>query len=233
MDPRHLPVDSRLVGPCAYCGEEPGTSDHVPSKVLLDDPLPSDLPTVDACSTCNASFSLDEEHLACFLECALSGTTEPGALSRGKIGRTLARNPSLVELIQNSRRVGDANSMVWIPDDNRVRNVVVKLARGHAAFELSHPQYENPVSVWFRPLIQMSTSDRAAFEDMGTGGIRGWPEIGSRAFHRACGAHPYADQSGPWIVVQERRYRYAVDQGEGVCVRLVLSEYLACVVEWD
>lgn len=40
MDPRHLPVDSRLVGGCVFCGGEPGTRDHVPSKVLLDDPLP-------------------------------------------------------------------------------------------------------------------------------------------------------------------------------------------------
>jgi hypothetical protein len=39
MDPRHLPVDRRLVGGCVFCGGEPGTSDHVPSKVLLDDPL--------------------------------------------------------------------------------------------------------------------------------------------------------------------------------------------------
>ncbi|OHB79851.1 MAG: hypothetical protein A2Z25_03670 [Planctomycetes bacterium RBG_16_55_9] len=52
-------------------------------------------------------------------------------------------------------------------------------------------------------------------------------------FHRAAGAHPYTDQRGPWITVQEGRYRYAVDQDGGVCVRLVLSEYLGCTVEWE
>ena len=75
MDPRKLFVDERLIGSCVYCGGAPDSRDHVPSKVLLDDPLPPDLPVVEACSTCNGNFSLDEEYLACFLECVFSGST--------------------------------------------------------------------------------------------------------------------------------------------------------------
>jgi hypothetical protein len=205
----------------------------VPPKILLDDPLPRDLPTVDACSACNASFSLDEEYLACLVECVLSGTADPEGLSRNKIRRALERNPSLAERIRCSARTDDAGSLVWMPEDDRVRRVVVKLARGHAAYELSLPQLEVPLEVRIQPLIVMSESDRAVFGDADAGGIRGWPEVGSRAFHRACGAHPYAGQPGPWIVVQEGRYRYSVDQDGGVGVQVVLSEYLACSVEWE
>jgi hypothetical protein len=48
MDPRHLFVDERLTGTCVYCGGQPDTRDHVPSKAFLDDPLPPDLPVVEA-----------------------------------------------------------------------------------------------------------------------------------------------------------------------------------------
>jgi hypothetical protein len=233
MDPRHLPVDSRLIGQCVFCGGEPGTSDHVPSKILLDDPLPGDLPTVEACASCNVSFSLDEEYLACFLECVLCGTAEPEGVGREKVSRALAHNPSLVQRIRSSLRKSDDASLVWMPEEDRVRRIVMKLARGHAAYELSIPQIEEPIGVSVLPLVVMPDSERTAFESAGTGGFRGWPEIGSRAFHRAAGARPYESQPGPWISVQEGRYRYAVDQNGGACVRLVLSEYLACTVEWE
>lgn len=85
MDPRHLFMDSRLVGMCAYCGGRPDTRDHLPSKVLLDEPYPAELPVVEACLKCNESFSLHEQYLACFIECVVCGTCEPSGLkSRGR-----------------------------------------------------------------------------------------------------------------------------------------------------
>lgn len=233
MDPRHLGVDSRLVGACVYCGAEPDSSDHVPPKVLLDDPLPSDLATVDACSTCNGGFSLDEEYFACFLECVLAGSTDPESLSRDKIKRILARKVELAERIQSSCRRDESGILVWTPEDERVRSVIVKLARGHAAYELSLPQLEDPIEVQIRPFIAMSERDLHAFENAGAGEMRGWPEVGSRALHRAVGARPHASQSGPWITVQVGHYQYKVDQENGVRVQIVLGEYLACSVAWE
>jgi hypothetical protein len=60
MDPRHLFVDQRETGMCVYCGKLPDSREHIPSKVLLDEPYPIDLPVVDACYNCNNSFSKDE-----------------------------------------------------------------------------------------------------------------------------------------------------------------------------
>jgi len=77
--------DQRLDGHCIYCGNKPDSRDHVPSKVFLDRPFPENLPVVAACTECNQNFSLDEEYVACLLECTLCGTTEPKLLKRGKI----------------------------------------------------------------------------------------------------------------------------------------------------
>ena len=99
MDPRKLFYDDRLKGHCVYCGGSEETRDHVPSKVLLDEPYPEDLPVVPACLECNNGFSLDEEYLACFLECVLCGTVDPRALKRDRIRRKLQDNPNLLALI--------------------------------------------------------------------------------------------------------------------------------------
>ena len=50
MDPIHLFMDSRLTGMCVYCGGSPATRDHVPSRVLLDESYPAELPIVGACA---------------------------------------------------------------------------------------------------------------------------------------------------------------------------------------
>jgi hypothetical protein len=233
MDPRHLFVDERLKdGGCVYCGAPSDTVDHVPSKVLLDSPFPDNLPGVDACSTCNQGFSLDEEYLACLLDCVLSGTVSPDGLQREKVKQILVQKPSLADRLNACRKDDGAGGLIWQPEMERVRNVVVKLARGHAAYELSLPQLDDPDEVDFVPLLTMSSRQRMDFENGQGDALQGWPEIGSRAFMRACNAFPGTSQTGRWIEIQQGRYRYAVDQPGGVVVQVVLSEYLACMVEW-
>ncbi len=233
MDPRKLPVDERLQGVCVYCGAPPDTVDHVPSKALLDDPLPLDLPVVDACTVCNQGFSLDEEYFTCLLECVLSGTVNPDNMQREKVKRTLVRNAGLAGRLNASKRTDDKGRLIWQPENERVRNVVLKLARGHAAYELSLPQLDDPNKVVFLPLLAMSRSQRMGFENGTPGDLTGWPEVGSRAFLSACGGYPNTTQVGKWIEVQHGRYRYSVDQPGGVVVQIVISEYLNCIVEWE
>jgi hypothetical protein len=201
-------------------------------KILLDDPLPDNLSIVEACADCNRSFSLDEEYLACFLECVLVGSSEIERVHRPKVKRALSHNGRLAERIQSAARVDENGLPIWTPEKDRVRNVVVKLARGHVAYELSLAQIDEPREVTFLPHSVMSRRQKEVFEGAGSGEVRGWPEVGSRAILRACGAEPYTGQEGPWIVVQPGQYRYAVDQHGGIRVQIVLAEYLACVVDW-
>jgi hypothetical protein len=187
---------------------------------------------VKACSNCNGSFSLDEEYLACLLECVIAGSANPEFLSRPKIKRILSRKRELASRISSCRRRDDSGTLLWEPELERVHNVVLKLAKGHAAYEL-FPQWNEPDELQVLPLIAMHEADRDDFENAGSGEISGWPEIGTRAFIRACGGEPLSDQCGRWIVVQPGRYRYSVDDNGGVLVRIVLAEYLSCVVNWN
>jgi hypothetical protein len=233
MDPRHLPIDERLkTDACVYCYGEANTRDHVPSKVLLDEPYPPQLPTVHACERCNTGFSSDEQYLSCFIECVLRGTTEPGSLGRPKVKRILGEEPKLRELIQGSM-TRDGDTLLWKLETERVKKVILKLATGHAAYEL-FTQDEPPCHIELNPLVGLSEQQRCDFESSPWGQFGPWPEIGSRAFVRACGAKvDEFSQVGDWVVVQPGRYRYAVNETGGVLVRMVLSEYLACTASWE
>ncbi len=231
MDPRKLFVDERQSGYCVFCGGAPESQDHCPSKVLLDEPLPPDLPVVDACAECNNSFSLDEQYLACLIECALCGSATPDGVSRPKVRRILTECPALVVQLNESKRMDNSGNVVWQPDIGRVQNILLKLARGHIAHELSLPKLERPDKPAILPLIAMSDQQRSEFESPNGGDTALWPEIGSRAFIRAAKQWSKSPSSA-WTVIQPGRYRYMVSQSDGDFVQIVLSEYLACRVSW-
>ena len=138
----------------------------------------------------------------------------------------MRHSPKLTQPIGASRRVTSDGTIEWEPDPRRIENVMLKLARGHSFYELASLQLEAPESFSFVPLVVMSAADRKEFESESEPG--GWPEIGSRAFLRAAGVAPYANQGNPWVEVQEGRYRYSVEDGGPV--RIVLAEYLACTI---
>jgi hypothetical protein len=229
MDLKHLFADSRFSGFCVYCGGIPDTSDHVPSRVFLDEPFPENLPVVECCFSCNSHFSLHEEYLACFLCCVVSGSTSPEKQIRTKVARILKDSPALTSRIQASLVPTDSEELVCSPELERFQTIIVKLARGHIAYELSLPILDNPVSVHIEPLAFMSPEDSSAFlSEQQT--IR-WPEIGSRAFISACQGRKSGIDS--WRIIQPDRYQYLVSQTSGNFVRLLIGGYLACQVYWD
>lgn len=231
MDPRKLFADERHADFCVFCGAQPTTREHVASKILLDDPLPDDLPLVSSCHDCNNGFSCDEEYLACLLDCVISGNTDPATVQRTKVIASLRHSPALAARIAATHYEDDTGAVVWKLEDDRVRNVVVKLARGHAAHQYCEPQLDDPRHAYSVPLIAMSAEQRRMFEHIPES--RCWPEIGSRAFVNTFVVEDkaHAAEDG-WTVLQFGRYRYAVAQPGVVLVRIVLSEYLACEVAW-
>jgi hypothetical protein len=230
MDPKQLFADSRLTGFCVYCGDASETRDHVPSRILLDEPFPENLPVVECCRSCNSGFSIHEEYFACFLSCVVAGSTVPGAQSRAKIARILKDSPALAERIQSSLREGGDGELLWVPELERIQKVLLKLARGHMAYELSLPRLEEPevVNIW--PLPQMAGDELEKFIRPQATNL--WPEIGSRAFIRAIQSYPAPSQD-PWRVVQPNRYSYLVSQAQGDFVRLLIGDYLAVEIAWD
>jgi hypothetical protein len=223
--------DDRNKGFCVHCGRPDETRDHVPSKIFLDEPYPENLPVLPSCLRCNNDLSIHEEYLACLLECILVGTTEPSKLKRSRVAAVLNQKPLLLERLRKAKSDLDGVPS-WSVEDDRIRAVVLKLARGHAAYELNEPRIDAPTHIDFRPFPTMSDSEREAFEDLATGAaLAPWPEVGTRALQRLFIVESEIYEQG-WLDVQESNYRFQVSQQDGLTVRFVLREYLACRVVW-
>lgn len=230
-------VDQRQKSWCIHCGgwiaRLKSNRDHVPSKAFLESPYPSKLPTVDVCITCNSSFSTDEEYFVALLGAALAGSTEPSRQSHATAARVFDRNKKLRAAIERSKveykTVGGETRVVWKPDASRVIRIVLKNARGHAYFECGEPMLEEPTLVWAMPLTSLTEAERLEFESLQRTELAPLPEVGSRMMTRVLAGQ---DLVAGWVVVQEGRYRYAVEWGDGIQVKSVVGEYLATQVRW-
>ena len=219
--------DDRFKGFCVHCGGPNETVDHNPSKVFLDEPFPPDLPASPACVACNNGFSPDEAYLACLVECAATGKLEPEDIERSKVAGLLRRDGRLRGEMRAARQE-TATGLTWQADVERVQRVVLKLARGHAAFEIE-PKLDMPSELIILPLHLLPEKHRRDFEEDDSGVVDVWPELGSRAMNRMF----VGMEGNEWLVVQDGRYRYKVTWTDNIVVRLVIREYLAAVVVWQ
>jgi hypothetical protein len=235
-------ADDRLINGCIYCGSTANTRDHVPSRIFLDPPYPENLPVVGACKICNQGFSRDEQYLVCLLESVLVGSTDPEKIKRPSVARALKRAPALRSRIEATKSIHNGR-IVFYPEENRIKNVMLKLARGHAAFELSQPCTEEPDHYWCGSLESLTEDQREGFSEAHIQQLYG--EIGARNMQRMFVAEvKLQSESGDqkkiqvvvndWVDVQDGCYRYlAIDDIGGVVIRIVISEYLACEVGWQ
>lgn len=190
--------DSRILTGCFHCGGVPGTVDHTPPKVLIDKPYPDEMIVVPSCYECNNSASLDESWLACVVDCVVTGEVEADRVSRSAVAKMLARSPALAASMAAIRSVGE-HGTTFSPDMQRVRRIVTKIARAHAAYEL-HEHFEHePIAVEVFPIPLLSDEALLDFETFGGGGTAMWPDVGSRAMQRLVERYP-GDRPG-WIVV--------------------------------
>ena len=220
--------DERLEEHCAYCGKTPNTRDHVPSKVLLDSPFPAHLPVVASCRKCNEDFSLDEEYFACLLECLVCGTTEIEELKREKVKRILSGKDKLYRRIAEAFVEIDGHTFLKI-EPERFRNVILKLMRGHAKYENSEMQSDEPSNLWIKTINTMTDDEIEEFFLKRIPNLL--PEIGSRSFQRLFIDRDNTLHSG-WITVQPENYRYSVDLNEGLTIKIFIREYLAAKAVW-
>lgn len=230
-------VDERHKAWCIHCGEVLASVetnlDHVPSKSILDRPFPENLPTIRICRSCNTSFSNDEEYFIAFLGSVLAGSANPDHQVVERAEKTLSQNLRLQHEIEAQLRVekdSDGNDrVVFVPDIERIRNVVIKNARGHVFFEHGQPALGEPANVAIEPLQNLTPEAVRLFEKIDYG--PGWPEVGSRLMSRLISGEDM--RADGWVIVQPNVYRFAVvDDGQFV-VRTVIREYLATEVVWD
>jgi hypothetical protein len=214
---------------CSYCGERPDTRDHVPSRILLDEPFPENLPVVPCCNKCNQSFSLDEEYIACLIECVLYGTTDIDKLKREKIKKILKNKAPLRDKIFQS--MTETNGQIsFNVEVQRLKNVILKLAKGHAKYENSEPVFDEPTHFAFKPLPTMTQSEMDIF--LADSELIKSPEVGSRAMQNFF-IDTDKDIHSHWTVVQPANYSYCVTMNLGrLSVKIIVWDYLAAEIVW-
>ena len=191
---------------------------------------------MEACQKCNVSFSRDEEYFSAFLAAVLSGSTDPSKQETPKASRMFTKQPILRARIDKSKRVTRSlfgeTKITFMPELERIKNVVVKNSRCHALYELDQAIFSEPDYVFCTPLQSLTQEQRIEFED----GSEIWEEIGTRMFMRQCYSFDssQSDMSRSWVIVQNDVYRFlAKDNGDGLLVRSVIKEYLATEVYWS
>lgn len=221
--------DYRLDTMCSYCGASPDTRDHVPSKILLNEPFPDNLPVVPCCDKCNQSFSLDEEYIACLIECVLCGTTDVENLKRDKVKKILKEKELLRQKIANSIIEIDGQISFNV-ELERLKNVILKLAKGHAKYENSEPMLDEPTHFAFKPLHTMTQDEIDLFLEDTV--LTKSPEVGSRAIQNFL-IDSNNNVSSHWTIVQRDNYSYCVTANPGsLSVRIIILDYLATEIIW-
>jgi hypothetical protein len=190
---------------------------------------------------CNNGFSKDEAYVACLIESVIAGSTDPEHIRRKGVASILRRTPALRARIEAAKTVTD-DRIEFNVEADRIRNVILKLARGHAAFELSQVLREEPAAVWWRPLPVMTETERGSFDASHV--VQLFGEIGSRGLQRVLVTQvSLASEDGDeqmlnllindWLDVQDECYRYlAIDDAGEIKIKIVIAEYLACEVTW-
>jgi hypothetical protein len=165
--------------------------------------------------------------------CCLSslGSRAHGGSKTSRIAKLLDGKPALLQRPRKSKLdVEDAPT--WNVETERAKSVLLKLARGHAAYELNQPRTDLPLYIDFKPVQRMSDNVREAFEGHSATLVAPWPDVGSRAMQRllVLGSEVYTEGS---VLVQEGNYRFRASQEGGLTIQMVLREYLACQVGWE
>ncbi|MGQ3013462.1 MAG: hypothetical protein ACT6QS_07135, partial [Flavobacteriales bacterium] len=181
-------------------------------------------------------------YFACLLESVLCGSTDPEKIGRPSVARIMRKSPGLQKRIEASK-IEVNGQTAFNAEMERVSNVMLKLARGHAAFELSQPCRENPDHFWCGPLLSLTQEGRALFDSVHFQQTFG--EVGSRNMQRLIVTQmAIQDENGEqrnvemlindWVDVQDNQYRYlAIDDMGSIMIRIVISEYFACEVAWS
>lgn len=228
--------DKSLENGCVYCGKPANTREHIPSKAFLSKPYPEDLATIPACFDCNNGFSEDEKYVSCFLD-VLKEAVYQGYTRRLETAQRLEMDEKLKSILDAQIKKCDER-LTYTLDENRLCRILVKLAKGHAGFEMDHISFEDTdIKVWYNFIFNMPESAVDDFEEIPQTEIA--PEVGSRG----C-ITPFVVQNIEtgeafgfmlWNDVQENQYRYQVSYNEagGICVKIVIYEMLYCRVDFD
>lgn len=223
--------DTRYDNICCYCQNQiidNKTRDHVPSKILLEEPFPENLPIIYCCYDCNQSFSTDEEYFACMIEYICSETKDINLFERQKITEILNKKTHLRKRIENNIEI--ENEIIKIKlEEKPINNVLKKLLYGHLSFELSNPYIENWNYIRMDTLDNLTQTEIDLFFENKS--IDKSPEIGSR-LSLVITLNNNIPISN-WKIVQNDFYQYKIDiNAESTCLKILIRNKICIIAEW-
>lgn len=141
---------------CAYCRKfKSSTVDHVPPKLLLQQPFPPNLLTVPCCGDCNQSFKADDEYTRTIIGVDVRASINAAAqYNLPAIIRSLQKPDArgFAEYIASQSSASailgpDGNPMGQIiePDRKRIDNTGAHIIRGLYFIEMNRPLPEHAI----------------------------------------------------------------------------------------
>ena len=223
--------------PCIYCGAPGVTSDHVPPKLIFPKAHRNQLMTVPACVACNNSFASDEQYFQAVLLLGSCGKTPAGAaVWRESLARAYATQVGLQKRIagsiQHQNHFSPAGLLLglaeWVRfDQDRFRNVIVKIVRG-----LYYLEYAMPISadavfaatrIHRRELALALSAQRRMLRD----GKRSWPGI----FRYECNRLASDARGSMWaLYFYDTEIFWAISQSAAALDRAILRGRLLGVI---
>ena len=218
---------------CIYCGKPATTREHTPSKVFLLEPYPENLPTIPACFECNNGYSEDENYVSCFLD-VLKSYVYLDYTRQTQTDSRLLKDEKLQKTLQEQIQVKDGKVYFQL-DEQRICRILLKLARGHAGFELDYVNFDDTeIDIWYGFAFNMSEDEIEEFNGIPTYQL--YPEVGSRGMYLIQNLNTGDVQTfARWIEVQDGQYRYQVsyNDNDGIVVKIVIFEFLYCEVNFE
>lgn len=220
---------------CIYCGRHANTREHVPSKAFLVEPYPKNMCVVPACFECNNGYSEDEKYVSCFLDVLKSAIYNDYDCNAYTI-RRLSHDGNLKKLLDEQIKVID-EKVYYTIDEKRFYNIILKLAKGHAGFELDCVCFDySKIKMTYDFVFNMSESDIEAFADVPE--ISVVHEVGSRCCNAPLVLRNVKTGEDSaflfWHEVQENQYRYQTLYNEDgkISVKIVIYEMLYCRIDF-
>lgn len=150
------------------------------------------------------------------------------------IDKSLGNNPQLKYKIENEIIYRMEKGLGYKIEMNRLDNILIKLAKGHAAFELSEYNFDKySISIKTFSRDQVSREEWNIFN--GVEELTYAHEIGSRSIDNI---YIIENSYKPvavidWNIVQEGRYKYlSTINNEKIIIKIVLNEYFAALINW-
>lgn len=197
---------------CVYCGGPEETRDHVPSKLLLEQPLPPNSLTVPSCLTCNSGYSDDERYVRDALHHVGFGNYSQEKIAPGGVvARSLDHSPLLARKLERAHVGGEDGSILFQPELHRFERIMAKLAVG-----LWYGRYRGFVGASLFRCEAVEHTRSLSPELLHLTSLQGfarlaWPDVGSRRLHNA--AETWLDQQAErrervWTKVQANVFEY-------------------------